>query len=82
MAFQLICNLYEKINNRRIYNKSKIGSWFICLKLDLFKIMTYSEIKNICKRGKIGLIPGWTGYLKYNYAKNELEFVNNGYTMS
>lgn len=32
--------------------------------------MTYSEIKDFCKSGKIGLIPGWKGYLKWNINKN------------
>ena len=29
--------------------------------------MTYKEIKEICKKGKIGLIPNWKGYIKYDY---------------
>ena len=48
----------------------------------LFYAMTYLEIKNICQRGKIGLIPGWIGYIKYNYGIRELEFVNGDYKMS
>jgi hypothetical protein len=36
--------------------------------------MSYQEIKNICKKGKIGLIPGWEGYIKYDYSKKELYF--------
>lgn len=44
--------------------------------------MTYSEIRELCKRGKVGLIPGWIGYLKYNYALDELQFANNDYRMS
>lgn len=34
--------------------------------------MTYTEIKDICRKGKTGLIPNWRGYLKWNYAKDEL----------
>ena len=44
--------------------------------------MTYQEIKNICKKGKIGLIPGWEGYIKYDYSKKELYFQNKDYIMS
>jgi len=34
--------------------------------------MTYSEIKDICKKGKTGMIPGWSGYLRWNYATDTL----------
>lgn len=34
--------------------------------------MTYSEIKELCKQGKTGIIPKWEGYLKWNYALDEL----------
>lgn len=44
--------------------------------------MTYTEIKDICRKGKTGLIPNWRGYLKWNYAKDELQFVNNNYIMT
>ena len=43
--------------------------------------MTFSEIKQICKKGKVGLIPGWKGYLKYDYGLDELTFVNGDYLM-
>ena len=36
--------------------------------------MTYKEIEDICSRGKVGLIPGWAGYIKYDYYKKELYF--------
>lgn len=36
--------------------------------------MTYEEIKDKCSHGKIGLIPGWKGYIKYNYGLRELYF--------
>ena len=44
--------------------------------------MTYSEIKDICKKGKWGIIPGWNGYLKWNYSLDELQFVNYNYIMT
>lgn len=28
------------------------------------------------------MIPGWKGYLKWNYALDELQFVNGNYRMS
>lgn len=43
--------------------------------------MTYSEIYNLCRKGKTGLIPGWIGYLKWNYATDTLQFVNKDYKM-
>lgn len=43
--------------------------------------MNLSEIKDQCKKGKIGLIPGWKGYLKWNIVKNQIYFVNNDYIM-
>lgn len=36
--------------------------------------MNYEEIKDICSHGKIGLVPGWKGYIKYDYYKRELYF--------
>jgi hypothetical protein len=29
--------------------------------------MNYIEIKEICRKGKTGIIPGWVGYLDWNY---------------
>lgn len=43
--------------------------------------MTYKEIEDICSRGKVGLIPGWAGYIKYDYYKKELYFQNGDYKM-
>ena len=43
--------------------------------------MTYLEIKELCKKGKIGLIPNWKGYLKWDYSKNQIKFVNGDYIM-
>jgi hypothetical protein len=34
--------------------------------------MTYQEIKELCKKGEIGMIPGWKGYIKWNYGLEEL----------
>ena len=34
--------------------------------------MTYTEIKDICRKGKLGIVPNWNGYLRYDYAKDEL----------
>ena len=34
--------------------------------------MTYNEIKKLCRKGKVGIVPKWDGYLKWNYALNEL----------
>ena len=43
--------------------------------------MTFQELKEVCKKGKVGLIPGWKGYAKYNYGLDELTFVNGDYLM-
>jgi hypothetical protein len=34
--------------------------------------MSYSEIKNKCREGFTGKIPGWEGYLKWNYGIDQL----------
>ena len=44
--------------------------------------MNLEEIKDYCRHGYTGLIPGWTGYLNYNYSTNQIYFHNNSYTMS
>ena len=44
--------------------------------------MIYEQIKDLCRHGKIGLIPNWKGYLKWDYAKNELYFQNNDYILT
>lgn len=44
--------------------------------------MTYEEIKNKCRQGKTGMIPGWKGYLKWNYARDEIYFQNEDYIMT
>ncbi len=43
--------------------------------------MTYQEIKELCKKGETGLVPGWEGYIKWNYGLEELQFVNGDYVM-
>lgn len=43
--------------------------------------MTYQEIKEKCKQGKTGMIPGWKGYLDWDYSKDQLFFHNNDYIM-
>ena len=44
--------------------------------------MTLEKLKPLLKRGKIGIIPGWVGYLKYNYGTEQLEFQNNNYILA
>ena len=44
-------------------------------------MMNIQEIKDICKQGKIGLIPGWQGYIKYDYFKKEIYFQNGEYVI-
>jgi len=34
--------------------------------------MTLNELKLIIRKGKWGIIPGWKGYIKWNYASNEM----------
>jgi hypothetical protein len=43
--------------------------------------MSYTEIYNLCKSGKTGIIPGWKGYIKYSYSNDELYFINEDYIM-
>ena len=43
--------------------------------------MNYQQIYNLCKKGEVGLIPGWKGYLKYNYGTESLQFVNGDYIL-
>ena len=39
--------------------------------------MKYSEITELVKRGKIGLLPNYQGYFKWDYGKNCM-FMENG----
>ena len=43
--------------------------------------MTLNELKLFIRNGKWGLIPGWKGYIKWNYALKEMQFVNGDYKM-
>lgn len=43
--------------------------------------MTYQEIRELCRNGKIGKIPNWIGYLKWDYANDQLIFVNGDYVI-
>ena len=44
--------------------------------------MTFEQIKEICRKGKLGIIPGWKGYLKWDYASDQLQFINGDYKMT
>ena len=44
--------------------------------------MNYQDLRYLCRRGKVGLIPGWQGYVKWDYGKDQIKFVNGDYTMS
>lgn len=41
--------------------------------------MTYKELEEAVKTGKIGLLPNFKGYFKWNYAKNKMFFYNEDY---
>ena len=43
--------------------------------------MTVQNIKSICKSGKIGIIPGWIGYIKYDHFNNQIYFQNGDYIL-
>ena len=43
--------------------------------------MNYSEIKELCKKGKVGIVPNWKGYIKWDYSRNQIIFVNGDYIM-
>lgn len=42
--------------------------------------MSYTEIQNIVKNGKIGILPKFVGYFKWNYNENYMEFYNGDFT--
>lgn len=44
--------------------------------------MTYSEVKNKCREGYLGMIPGWKGYLTWDYASDQLCFKNGDYLLN
>lgn len=41
--------------------------------------MTYSEITEIAKCGKLGKLPNFTGYFKWDFGSNSLIFYNRDY---
>lgn len=41
--------------------------------------MTYKEIKPIIQQGKIGKLPNFEGYFRWNYSYNDIEFYNDNY---
>ena len=41
--------------------------------------MTYQELYKLVRKGKTGMIPNWKGYIKWNYSKNQIYFVNGDY---
>lgn len=44
--------------------------------------MTLEEIEPFLKKGKLGIIPNWIGYLKYNHGTKQIEFQNNDYIIT
>lgn len=44
--------------------------------------MTLTELKPIVRKGKIGLVPKWEGYIKYDYVTGQMYFMNNGYILT
>lgn len=44
--------------------------------------MTLEELKPIIRKGKLGLIPKWKGYINYDYVLNQVYFENNGYILT
>ena len=43
--------------------------------------MTLRELKPLLIKGKIGLIPKWKGYLRYDYNLNQIYFENGDYKL-
>lgn len=46
--------------------------------------MTLEELKPIIKEGYYnwGIIPGWKGFIKYNYYLDQVYFVNGDYKLT
>lgn len=44
--------------------------------------MTLSELKDKCQFGYTGKIPGWVGYLDWNYVTKEIYFHNGDYILN
>ena len=43
--------------------------------------MTLNEIKLFVREGHQGIIPGWKGYIKWNYILDEMQFINRDYKL-
>jgi len=41
--------------------------------------MTYTQISELVRKGKIGMLPHFVGYFKWNYNKEEVWFENGDY---
>lgn len=41
--------------------------------------MNYSEILEICKQGKIGMLPNFIGYFKWDFRNKVLMFINEDF---
>lgn len=41
--------------------------------------MTYTDICNLAKQGKVGMLPNFIGYFKWNYEYNDLMFYNGDF---
>ena len=41
--------------------------------------MTYKEIELLVKRGKVGMLPNYNGYFKWDYANNCMYMQNGDY---
>lgn len=47
--------------------------------------MNLQELKSVIKNGKHynwGIIPGWKGYIKYNYYLDQIYFINGDYKLT
>lgn len=44
--------------------------------------MTLNEIKLFVREGHWGVIPGWKGYIKWDYSLDKPQFVNKDYKIS
>lgn len=44
--------------------------------------MTYQDIKDKCKHGYTAMIPGWNGYLDWDYSVDQIYFHDRNYTLT
>lgn len=44
--------------------------------------MDFKDIKKKCRQGYKAMIPGWEGYLDWDYSKDEIYFHNKDYILS